>query len=268
MRRWIFLMMMVWCARAGADPATGRWDGLTPVTAGSTIEFQAPAGREKIRPLNLAPLVEPLFIFWLRPSTEAVPYLLVSAASQEAGERSLYVVRADGGLAPQRVTFPGRVLDPKSREVVHESHAFYGRCMAGQEHDALILYQRDRNDRKRRLQTSVYVAEAAPGMLRERLIERRMPSLSSLQDRVRRRQCKEVPGRNRLFDAAFFQLRNQRADLPDDDEDDEKSDEKNDETNGDKSEQEEKTSSSPDPSGLAPRSIGLEWLEHRANRLI
>lgn len=215
---------------AKAAPAISKWEGLTPTVQGATVEFQPLPGREKVPAISLTPLKETAVIGWLRPSVEATPYLLLSATAPDASERSLFIFRADGKLKPQRVTFPGKLLDPKTREMVHESRAFFGRCLGDQQHDALVLFQHDRLDRKHKLHSSIYVAEASPNLLTERLVERRLPSLSSIQLRIRSRQCAEISGRNRLFDSAFFQFRNRGADLPDEDED--KNDEKSDKEDG------------------------------------
>jgi hypothetical protein len=76
-------------------------------------------------------------------------------------------------------------------------------------------------DRKRGLQRSVYIAEAAPTMLEERLLERGLPSERMVQMKVRAKQCSEITGRNRTFDLGFFSLRSRRgSDLADDDSDD------------------------------------------------
>jgi hypothetical protein len=211
-----------------AGPTASKWEGLTPTIQGSTVEFQPVPGRDKVPAISISPLQDATLIGWLRPSVEATPYLLVSANAPDASERSLFIFRADGKLKPQRMTFPGKLLDPKTREMVHESRAFFGRCLGDQQHDALVLYQRDRLDKKHKLQSSIYVAEASPNILSERLIERRLPSISGIQLRVRSRQCSEISGRNRLFDSAFFQFRNRGADQPDDDEDEDKNDEKSD----------------------------------------
>lgn len=218
------LPLLLACAAITEAAPISKWDGLTPTIQGSSIEFETLPGREKTSPVPLAPLKDGSVIGWLRPGVEATPYLLISALAPDSSERSLYIIRADGKLKPQRITFPGKLLDPKTRQSVHESRAFFGRCLSDQQHDALILYQRDRVDRKHKLQTSIYVAEASPNLLTERIIERRLPQLSNIQMRVRSRQCTEISGKNRLFDSAFFQFRNRGADLPDEDED--KNDEK------------------------------------------
>lgn len=185
-----------------------------PRVSGSLIAFEMISPQTPFQSIELAPLKELTWIGWLKPSTEGTPYFLVSGESSEASERSIYVVRADGKLKPQRITFPGKLLDPKTRETVHESRAFYGRCLKDQTHDALILYQRDRVDRKNRFSTSLYVLEASPHLLKERIIERRLPSLSSFQPLIRVRQCNEISGRNRLYNSAFFQFRNRGAAVP------------------------------------------------------
>lgn len=204
------------------------WTELVPVVSNSTIRYErADDRRTSPLSLNLSTIQELHFISWLRPGTEATPYLLLSGTPKDGGDRSLFVIRADGKLNPQRVTFPGKVLDPKKRTVIHESRAFYGRCLSDQRHDALVLYQRDRVDKRNRLNKSIYVAEASPNLLTERLIERRLPSIKSIQLRVRSRQCSEISGRNRLFRTDFFRFRNRGGDATDKDkeEDEDREDE-------------------------------------------
>jgi hypothetical protein len=238
MSRKIWTSLLVFMTTLGAvegaaatEPTEAvRWEGLTASIAGSTVEFQPIPGREVVPALQLAPLKELQLISWLKPSVGAIPYLLLSATSPDVAERSLFIVRADGRLKPQRMTYPGRLLDPKSRETIHESRAFYGRCLPDQQHDALVFYQRDRLDKKNRMHASLYVAEASPNFLTERLSERSVPPISRLQIRVRMRQCAEIPGKNRFFDAGFFQFRNRGADLPNDEDDEEKKDPENDDS--------------------------------------
>ncbi|MBU6375263.1 MAG: hypothetical protein KGQ59_04655 [Bdellovibrionales bacterium] len=227
----VFLLAPVLLMTASASLARAesrKWENLAPSPNGSTIQFQSTAANTTIpQPLNLTPLKDLTVISWLKPSGDATPYLLLSGSSPEDNERSLFIVRADGKLKPQRLTFPGKLLDPKTRETVHESRAFFGRCLASQEHDALVLYQRDRLDRRRGMHSSVYVAEAAPDLLSERVIERRLPSMKTVQQRIKIRQCTEISGKNRSFDAAFFQFRNRGAELPDTvDVDEDKNDQK------------------------------------------
>ena len=192
-----------------------------PIASGSTIEFPTLPGDTPRPALQLSPLQDLLWIGWLNPSDGATPYLLVSGTSPKMTERSLFIVDSSNKNPPQRITFPGKLLDPKTRELIHESRAFYGRCIPQQKHDAVILFQRDRHDRKHRLKTSVFIAEASPGMLSERLVERRLPSIATVQKQIRSRKCTEISGKNRTFDPAFFQFRKRGADLPDDEQEEE-----------------------------------------------
>ena len=49
-----------------------KWDGLTPTTSGSAIQFQPLPGREAVAALNVAPLKELALIAWLSPYGPAV----------------------------------------------------------------------------------------------------------------------------------------------------------------------------------------------------
>jgi len=211
---WNSLLLAAASALLSLTPAWASptvWDGLAANVQDSTIRFQQPPGRDAVAPLTLTPLKDLELINWLKPSVDAAPYLLIAANSSQIAEKSLFLVRADGKGKPQRVTFPGKLLDPKTREVVYESRVFYGRCLPGLEHDALVAYQRERMDRKHGLQSSLYVAEASPTMLAEKLIEKRPPQISTIQLRVKMRQCTEIVGKNRFFSPNFFNFKNRRG---------------------------------------------------------
>lgn len=215
-----------------AGPASpGKWPEKAAVSGldGSTLKFSVPDGGRPPGPLELAPLGlrEPQLVGVLDSETGQPPYVLVSGLSSESPERAVFVVKADGRLKPQRVTLPGRLLDPKNRELVFESRLFFGRCLGTQKYDAIVSYQRERLDRKRGMQSSVYIAEASPTMLDERLIERSLPSIRQILLKVRTKQCREIEGRNRTFDARFFNL-NYRRGSEDNDEDNDEDDDKDD----------------------------------------
>jgi len=195
---------------------------------GGSVRFSSPEGAAAPSPLKLSSLgiKDPQLMGALDSEAKAAPYLLLSGLSADTQDRALFLIRADGSMKPQRITFPGKLLDPKTRDLVYESRVFFGRCLLKQKYDAIVVFQREHMDRKRGLQRSVYIAEAAPTMLEERLLERGLPSERMVQMKVRGKQCAEITGRNRTFDLGFFSLRSRRgSDLADDDSDDD--DEKN-----------------------------------------
>lgn len=184
--QWILLSLnllatpLLWTGPAWSAPAIPeKWPERAVVSGldGSAVRFSVPDGGRPPGPLELAPLGirEPQWIGVLDSEAGKPPYLLVSGLSSESPERAVFLVRADGRIRPQRVTLPGRLLDPKNRELVFESRLFFGRCLGTQKYDAIVSYQRERLDRKRGMQSSVYIAEASPTMLDERLMERSLP---------------------------------------------------------------------------------------------
>lgn len=204
-----------------------KW-GIKGIEDGS-VRFTVPEGALAPAPLKLSSLgiKDAQLLGALESSEKSPPYLVLSGANSTSAEKALFLVRADGLIKPQRVTYPGRLLDPKSRELVYESRVFFGRCLINQKYDALITYQREHMDKKRGLQSSVYIAEAAPSMLDERLLERGLPSLKMIQMRVKSKHCSEISGRHRPFDAQFFSLRSRRGtEVQDSEEDDEDEKEK------------------------------------------
>ncbi|MFN7684578.1 MAG: hypothetical protein ACK5QT_04105 [Oligoflexia bacterium] len=198
-----------------------KWS-LQPMD-GDTLRFSTSDGTPAPGPLKLQALGirEPQLVGMLESERKAAPYLLISGTSPGSAEKALFLVRADGGLKPQRLTFPGKLLDPSDRKVVYESRFFFGRCLPKQKYDAVVIFQKEHLDRKRGLQRSVYVAEATPTLLEERLLERGLPALQWVEVRMRSKQCTEISGRNRPFNQGFFSLRSRRgSDVTDLDADD------------------------------------------------
>lgn len=109
-----------------------------------------------------------------------------------------------------------------------ESRAFFGRCLAtraaDEEDDVYIVFQKERVDRHHGLQSSVFVANASADFLREKLIERGMPSLSRTLTLVKMKKCHEIPGRSRMMVLKPHGLnwRNLQPGDEDDDDDSEK----------------------------------------------
>jgi len=114
-------------------------------------------------------------------------------------ERAVYLLRTDGAH-PSHFVFPGKILDPKTKEVLLDSKAFYGRCLP-EYGDIYLVLQKEKVDRRKGLQSSVFVAEPTPTHLKEKLMEkeRRLPKLNSILARVKKKECFEIEGRNRLM---------------------------------------------------------------------
>jgi hypothetical protein len=129
-----------------------------------------------------------------------LPYFLVLARPCRGAcldEPTLFAVRPyhknPSGFVP-----PGKILDPKTRTVLLDSRAFFGKCLPNRS-DLYIAFQQERVDRRARMQSSVFIAEAAEEHLNESLQDRHAPSLSTVLKQVKLKQCKEVSGRNRYM---------------------------------------------------------------------
>jgi hypothetical protein len=123
-------------------------------------------------------------------------------------ERDLFLIRSSTGEIHE-INHPGRIIDPKTGAVVHESRAFYGRCVDGRK-EGVFVFQREKVDRKNRLASSFYAAEATPHVLRETLQEKAFPSLKRTLSRVKSGECKEILGRNRRISGKVFDIKASR----------------------------------------------------------
>lgn len=174
------------------------------------VSFTVTPGSKQIPP---KPIKTSLFdlkhIGALSPHDGSMPYFLFSANPCEScsAERALYLIRP--GVAPAAPTItsfvqPGKIFDTKSRALLMESRAFYGHCLAAGGHDAnelddaYIVFQKERVDRRHKLQTSIFIAQASPDFLREHLAERGLPPLTRTLGLVRTGKCHEIETRNRL----------------------------------------------------------------------
>ncbi len=129
------------------------------------------------------------------------PYFLLAAdPCKTCGQdRSIYLVRPGVGRQSTFV-YPGKIIDSKTRMVIVESRAFFGKCLAGKG-DVYVAFQKERIPRKRKrtsLQESVFVAEFENGKLEEKLIDRRVPRMDYTLRRVRAKECREIEGRSRM----------------------------------------------------------------------
>lgn len=128
-----------------------------------------------------------------------VLYIAKSCEKCPDDVRSLYLQRADaktdGKSKPMQFVYPGKVLEPKKNQVVYESRAFYGQCLpkvaAG-----YVVHQREHVGR-RGYQRSVFVAQITPEGATEQLIERRLPTLTTTLQLVKRKVCFEIEGKTR-----------------------------------------------------------------------
>jgi hypothetical protein len=96
---------------------------------------------------------------------------------------------------PMQFVYPGKVIDPKKGQVVFESRAFYGQCLP-KIPAAYVVHQRE-NVGRRGFQRSVFVAQITPEGATEQLVERRLPTVTTTLQLVKRKVCFEIQGKTR-----------------------------------------------------------------------
>ncbi|MBL7714023.1 MAG: hypothetical protein JNL01_01060 [Bdellovibrionales bacterium] len=147
------------------------------------------------------------------------PYILMSARTCQdcTEEKQVFALQIDGKKSTHFV-YPGKILDPKTKALLMESRGFYGKCLPGDTRkDVYLVYQRERLDRRRSLQPSVFVSTPGKSFLEEKLIDYRMPNIKHTLAQVKNKQCAEIEGRNRLMLRKPMSLTPKR--LKDDDDD-------------------------------------------------
>lgn len=191
-------------------------------TEDTTIYFKAPPGTPVPPPLKTE-LYDLVYLGVLRPSPStppAQPYFLFTGRPcknciQDVG---VYAIRPTGGR-PTTYVHPGKILDSKTGAVVLESRAFFGRCLTRQSGTQYLVFQKERVDRRNRLQISVLIAEPGSDHMNERLIERHLPRLEETLRLVKSKACHEITGRNRRMLSRPLDI-NTRHQIPEKDEDD------------------------------------------------
>lgn len=189
----------------------------------NTIFYKSnPSKNEQIQSFKTN-LFELKYLDTLNSRTGGLPYFLVSAnpCANCSNEKAIYLIRPQSDSKPTAFVYPGKILDPKNRELLMESRSFYGECLPGRK-DIYLVFQKEKVDRRSRLQNSVYLAEPQKEYLSEKLIERRLPNIHSTLKLVKAKRCKEIDSRKRFMSNKFFNLQFPIAEDRDDDDDDEK----------------------------------------------
>ena len=155
-------------------------------------------------------------------ANNVTPHLLLIAKPCEncAHEKSIFMVRTDNGKTAGSFVYPGKVLDPKTRQVVLESRAFFGKCLTSNE-DVYIVFQREKVDRRHAMQPSVLVVRPGKDHIEEQLIERRLPQIRPTLRRVKANACQEIEGRNRYILSKALDLTPRKGNENDADEEEE-----------------------------------------------
>lgn len=166
----------------------------------------------------------------LKPAQGGLPWFLVSGRQCEDcsnRESFLLLLKPSPTAKTVQLVYPGKILDAKTKAVVLESRAFHGRCLSRVDGDVYVVFQKERVDRRNRMQSSVFVAEPGSDRVDERLIERNLPKLDDTLRFVRKKTCFEIDGRHRVMARRppdLSQRASQRIEAAgdDDDEDDER----------------------------------------------
>ena len=187
-----------------------------------TLFFKTPEGTPSVAPLKTK-IFDLSYLGELRPS-QGAPYFLLSGRPCDdcLDDKTVYAFRPGiqyGIQKPNAFVYPGKILDPKSRALLFESRAFFGKCLTGK-NDVYVLFQKEKVDKRPRLQTSVFFAEAKMDSLSENLLERKLPNIQNTLRLVKKKSCKEISGRNRLMLAKPLDLTPKNHDNEADDRDD------------------------------------------------
>jgi hypothetical protein len=162
-----------------------------------TIYFKSGTSSGSLQSMN-SRLYELVYLGTLYPK-QGDPYFLVSGRSCRdcLEDRTIYALRPSGGK-PSAFIYPGKIFEPKQRSLVLDSKAFFGKCIANRG-DVYVVFQKERIDRRKGLQNSVFIAEAKPEYFEEHLLENQRISLDYTLRMVKSKQCHEVSGRNRMI---------------------------------------------------------------------
>ncbi len=197
-----FLAFSSQTVHASSSPSVGEQVSLNrtrfeKLEEGKII-FGAPPGLTPPQPLKTG-LFDLTYLGVLRSDEGGSPYFLFTGKPCQdcLEDRTVYAFRPTGGK-PTAFVYPGKILEPRSRALLIESRAFFGQCLAHRG-DVLVVFQKEKIDRRPQLQPSVMIAEAGKDFFSETLIERHLPNLATTLQLVKRKRCHEIEGRNRLM---------------------------------------------------------------------
>jgi hypothetical protein len=226
---YVFLLMFAYSLSAKAESLqkpSADWIEFDRVEEG-TLYFRTKTSNPNATAAKLAPpkplksgLFELNYLGDLRPPT-GLPYFVFTGKPclNCMEEQSVYILRPNAFEKPLSFVYPGKIFDPKTRAILLESRAFYGKCLP-RHGDIYVIFQKEKVDRRSHLQTSVLIAEAAPEHLTETLLERHLPQIKTTLQFVKKKTCKEIEGRKRLMLRKPLDLHPKNVNDQDDDEDD------------------------------------------------
>jgi hypothetical protein len=189
-------------------------------------------GPDPVPPPLKTELQDVKYVGRLRPvsgDANPVPTFLFLAKEGEA-EPAIHALRPPTKDAARQVASfvqPGKITDPRTGAVVLDSRGFVGHCLSRVRGDVYTVFQKERVDRRSRLQSSVFVAQSGLEHLDEKLVESRLPSINETLRLVKLKSCREVEARNRTMPLRPMSVVIKRELTPEDDEDQpDKNDEK------------------------------------------
>lgn len=140
--------------------------------------------------------IEPLAKFEA-PGADSSYWLLTGTPCPDCNkDRKILIVRAKDGQVQQFI-LPGKIVDAKTKGVVFDARAFYGKCLNSNE-DGYVVFQKEQVGAKRvRYRNSVFVAKPGERYLEEKIYERGLPSLDRTLKRVKKKECFEIARNDR-----------------------------------------------------------------------
>ncbi len=172
----------------------------------NTVFFKTiPADAPQPPPLKTK-LFELSYLGALQPA-ESLPYFFFGGKNCQncSEDRAIYVLQPSSSK-PQTFVYPGKIFETKSRELLLESRAFYGQCLPKRD-PVFVIFQREKIDRRKFLQSSVLIVEPSLHLLEENLLERHLPSIQPTLQRVKKKVCFEIEGRNRIMQSKSLEMK-------------------------------------------------------------
>lgn len=198
---WLFALVIGVSAAsfAAAEKTNKKEEKKPPLISiqrveGNRVYFEGPESASVPKSLEIShPHFEPVGL--LRPRS-GHPFLLLSASPCKNCEKQkfLQLIKTTG---ESKLTFvyPGKIRSSRGR-ILMDSRAFYGNCLPDRS-DVYVVFQKERVDRRRYLQRSVFIAEVTETGVKESLIARRRPQIKDTLRRVKQKKCTEIKGFNR-----------------------------------------------------------------------
>ncbi|MGK5083157.1 hypothetical protein WDW37_07605 [Bdellovibrionota bacterium FG-1] len=171
-------------------------------TEENLVYFKTPNGTSPPRPLKTE-LFDLKYLGALKTPANTLPssaYFLFSGRPCKncLQDAAIYALKPSGGPLTTFV-HPGKIFESKTRSLVLESRAFFGKCLSNSLLPVYVIFQKERIDKLKGMQASVLIAEPGADHLSERLLERHLPRLQDTLRLVKQKTCREIEGRNRIM---------------------------------------------------------------------